>query len=89
MKFFAEIRITPHKELSDPQGRAIVTGLHHLNLKGIEEVRVGKLIEMTFEASSEEEADEIVKTACERLLASSLTETFSFSIEMVVEENAD
>ncbi len=88
MKFFAEIHIMPHPELLEPQGQAAARGLSSLDLGGIEKVRIGKHVEMTFEAPSEAEANQLVNTACEKLLANSLTETFSFSIETVVEENA-
>ena len=42
MNFQAEIKIMPLKELLDPQGKAVLSGLGNLGIKSIEDVRIGK-----------------------------------------------
>ena len=80
MKFIAEIDIMPHKELLDPQGKAVTNNLGHLNLTGISEVRIGRHVSMTLEAASEEEAREKVDTACRKLLANMIVETYQYEL---------
>ena len=81
MKFIAEIDIMPHRELLDPQGKAVVNNMKHLDLSGIHDVRIGRHVNMTLEANSEAEAREKVETACKKLLANLIMETYSFSIK--------
>ena len=81
MKFVAEIDIMPHKELLDPQGKAVVNNLSHLDLSGVTDVRIGRHVSMSLEASSEAEARQKVETACQKLLANMIVETFHYSLE--------
>jgi len=81
MKFIAEIDIMPHRELLDPQGKAVVNNMKHLDLTGIHDVRIGRHVSMTLDANSETEARQKVDTACQKLLANLIMETYSFSIK--------
>lgn len=81
MKFIAEIDIMPHRELLDPQGKAVVNNMKHLDLSGIQDVRIGRHVQITLEANSEAEARQKVETACQKLLANLIMETFVFSIK--------
>jgi phosphoribosylformylglycinamidine synthase len=80
MKFVAEIDIMPHKELLDPQGKAVVNNLGHLDLKGVHEVRIGRHVSMTLDAATEAEARQTVDTACQKLLANMIVETYHFEL---------
>jgi phosphoribosylformylglycinamidine synthase subunit PurS len=80
MKFVAEIDIMPHKELLDPQGKAVANNLKNLNIHDISDVRIGKHVTLTLEAETEEAAREIVDNACRKLLANLIMETFSFEL---------
>lgn len=44
MKYTAHINIMPHKELLDPQGKAVNNSLHNLGLTQVADVRIGKHI---------------------------------------------
>lgn len=81
MKFIAEIDIMPHRELLDPQGKAVVNNMKHLDLSGILDVRIGRHVHMSLEANSEAEARQKVETACQKLLANLIMETYVFSIK--------
>ena len=83
MKFVAEIDIMPHRELLDPQGRTVADNIGNLDIDGVEDVRIGKHIKMTLEADSEAAAREKVETACKKLLANLIMETYSFELEQV------
>ena len=83
MKFIAEIDIMPHKELLDPQGKTVLNNLDHLDLSGVSDVRIGRHVSMTLEAGSEEEARRTVETACQKLLANLIVETYAFELHAV------
>jgi phosphoribosylformylglycinamidine synthase PurS subunit len=80
MKFVAEIDIMPHKELLDPQGKAVVNNLKHLDLSDVSDVRIGRHVSMTLEAASEAEARQKVDTACQKLLANVIMETYHYQL---------
>ena len=83
MKFKAEIDIMPLKELLDPQGKAVKLGLKNLDIQQIENVRIGKHITLHLEAASKEAANEKVETACTKLLANLIMESYEYSLEEV------
>jgi len=81
MKFIAEIDIMPHRELLDPQGKAVVNNMKHLDLAGITDVRIGRHVSMSLEADSETEARQKVDTACQKLLANLIMETYTYTLK--------
>ena len=81
MKYIAEIDIMPHKELLDPQGKAVVNNLKHFDLSGVADVRIGRHVSMTLDAATEDEAKQKVETACEKLLANLIVETYSYHLQ--------
>jgi phosphoribosylformylglycinamidine synthase PurS subunit len=81
MKFIATIDVMPHKELLDPQGKAVAGNLSHIQIQGVADVRIGKHIVMTLEADSEEAATQTVDLACKKLLANLIMETYTFRIQ--------
>lgn len=80
MKYTAEVKVMPLKELLDPQGKAVMGGLNNLGISTIEEVRVGKLIELTMEAENENQAITVAAAAAKKLLANPVMETFEISV---------
>lgn len=80
MKFSVQVKVMPLKELLDPQGKAVMTGLGNLGLKKIEDVRIGKNISLQIEAGSEEEAKQLAEEASKKLLANPVMEYFEISI---------
>jgi phosphoribosylformylglycinamidine synthase subunit PurS len=81
MKFVAEIDIMPHKELLDPQGKAVANNLKNIDIQEVSDVRIGKHITLSLEAETEDAAREIVDAACRKLLANLIMETFSFELK--------
>lgn len=80
MNFQAEIDIMPHKELLDPQGKAVLNNLKNIDLYGVGDVRIGRHVSMALEASSEAEARQKVESACQKLLANPIVETFHYEL---------
>ncbi len=80
MIFSVQIKIMPLKDLLDPQGKAVLGGLHNLGLTSVSAVRVGKNVTMEIEADSEEGACRIATEAAQKLLANQVMEMFEVSI---------
>ena len=80
MNFLAEIKIMPLKELLDPQGKAVMGGLSNLGLKNIEDVRIGKHIQLNIEAIDAKEAKKIAEQASKKLLANPVMEEYTIQI---------
>ena len=83
MKFLAEIDVMPLKELLDPQGKTVANNMNHLDLTGIEDVRIGKHIQVVLDAASEAEATQTIETACKKLLANMVMESYTYTLTAV------
>ncbi len=81
MKFTAQVKVMPLKELLDPQGKAVLGGLGNLGMKGIEEVRIGKAITLQIEAPSKEDAQQMAEQASKKLLANPVMEYFEITVD--------
>jgi phosphoribosylformylglycinamidine synthase len=80
MKFKASIDVMPNKELLDPQGKTVAKNMHNLNIDGVDTVRIGKHIEMVLEADTKAAAKKQVDTACKKLLANVIMESYNYEV---------
>ncbi len=80
MKFIAEIDVMPHKELLDPQGKTVANNLKHIDIVGVEDVRIGKHIRLVVAAETETVAREKVDIACKKLLINPIMENYTFTL---------
>src|SRR5436305_13124110 len=74
MNYSVQIKVMPLKELLDPQGKAVMGGLHNLSIKTIQDVRIGKNIQLQIEAATADEAMKIAENASTKLLANPVME---------------
>ena len=72
MKVRILVRLKPG--VLDPQGRAVHHALEGLGFDGVEDVRVGRMIEMDV---AEGTSDESLRKMCEQLLANMVIEDFA------------
>ena len=79
--WLARIHVTLKPVVLDPQGDAVLGGLHQLSFDSVSSVRVGKYLEMTLTAADQSAAEAIVRQMCERLLANPVTESYHYSVE--------
>ena len=77
----ANIRILPLKELLDPQGKAVANNIGSLGITGVQDVRIGKFIELYLNAESKSAAESEVEKACKELLANPIMEKYDYEIE--------
>ena len=83
MIFSAEVKVMPLKELLDPQGKAVSDGLKNLGLKNINDVRIGKHINLQIEAATKQEASAIAEEAAKKLLANPVMEEYEISVNQL------
>jgi phosphoribosylformylglycinamidine synthase len=79
-QFNASVYIKLKNGVNDPQGLAVISGLKHLGFKAILSARVGKIIDITLDADSAEQAKNDLNQMCEQLLANPVIEDFDISI---------
>lgn len=75
-----KIYVTLKKGVHDPQGEAVLGTLHHLSFNEVQSVGVGKYLELSLEENSKEKAEKRVREMCEKLLANTVIESYSFEI---------
>lgn len=80
MKYQVQVKVMPLKELLDPQGKAVMTGLGNLGLSKVNDVRIGKNISLLIEAGSEDEAKKIADDAARKLLANPVMEYYEIAV---------
>lgn len=81
-QFYAEINVMPHKALLDPQGKAVLMGLKNLNITNVEDVRIGKHIQLQIQAQDEKEAYQVAENACKNLLHNPIMETYEINVHL-------
>ena len=86
MKYVAEIDVMPRAELLDPQGKTVARNMKNVGVQGVKDVRIGKHIRMVIDAADEAHARQIVETACDRLLANAIMETYLYELYPEEEE---
>ena len=75
----ARIYVTLRKEVLDPQGKAVLSALKALGFDEVDDVRVGKYVEIAVRGDASE-ADARVRKMCEKLLANPVIEDFRFEL---------
>ena len=80
MNFSVQVKVMPLRELLDPQGKAVMGGLQNLGIKTIQDVRIGKTIQLQVDAATADEAKKIAEEASKKLLANPVMEYFEISV---------
>ncbi|GFE71967.1 phosphoribosylformylglycinamidine synthase subunit PurS [Chroococcus sp. FPU101] len=79
-QYQCQIYVTLRPSVLDPAGTAIASGLKQLGYKGVEQVRIGKYIELTLTASNELDAKQQLEQMCDQLLANPVIENYRFEL---------
>jgi phosphoribosylformylglycinamidine synthase PurS subunit len=77
----AKVYVTLKKGVLDPQGKAVQHSLVSLGYGSVSDVRLGKYVEVKLEETDREKAKAQLKEMCEKLLANTVIEDYSFDIE--------
>lgn len=81
--FKATIFVTLKESVLDPQGVAVKGSLHTKGYQEVTDVRIGKRLEVSFDAGSQTDAEKTVTEMCEKLFANPVIENFQFELEEV------
>lgn len=79
-KYRAKIFVTPRPSVLDPAGVAVQTGLRQLGYDSVEQVRIGKYIELTVTSPDERTARQSLNQMCDQMLANPVTENYRFDL---------
>jgi len=79
-KYQARIYVTLRPSVLDPAGTAVQSGLQHMGYETVEQVRIGKYVELMLSAADEDKAREQVDRICDRLLANPVIENYRFDL---------
>jgi phosphoribosylformylglycinamidine synthase subunit PurS len=71
----ARVLIRPKAGVVDPQGKAVERALPTLGFEGVEDVRVGRMVELRTDNP------DALPELCEKLLANPLIEDFAIELE--------
>ncbi|WP_347552611.1 phosphoribosylformylglycinamidine synthase subunit PurS [Pseudalkalibacillus hwajinpoensis] len=74
-----KVYVTLKESVLDPQGSAVKNSLHSLSYNEVEDVRIGKYLELTVKDT--ENLDQRIKEICEKLLANTVIEDYTYEIE--------
>ena len=73
------VAVMPKAGILDPQGRAVEQSLPHLDVSGVSDIRVGRRVELTVEASDMLAARAIVERLAAEVFANPIIETWEVS----------
>ena len=80
MRFVVRVLVRPKAEVRDPQGEAVLAALRSLG-HDVAEVRTGKEIVVTFEATDEKAARASAERMGDQLLANPVIESYTIEVD--------
>jgi phosphoribosylformylglycinamidine synthase len=79
-KYQARIYVTLRPSVLDPAGVAVESGIKQLGYQDVEQVRIGKYIELMLCAANEDKARDQLDRICDQLLANPVIENYRFEL---------
>lgn len=79
------VYVTLRESVLDPQGSAVKGALHAMDYKAVQDVRIGKFLELQIDHTAGD-IDALVKEMCERLLTNTVIEDYRYEIEEAVSQ---
>ncbi|MBD2360374.1 MULTISPECIES: phosphoribosylformylglycinamidine synthase subunit PurS [unclassified Anabaena] len=79
-KYLAKIFVTLRPSVLDPAGVAVQSGLQQMGYNTVENVRIGKYIELTITSSDETKARQDMERICNQMLANPVIENYRFDL---------
>jgi len=76
----AKIYINYKDGILDPEGQTVSKALKSIGINGINDLVIGKCIELILETQNEQEARKIIEESCSKLLSNPNTEVYTYEI---------
>lgn len=80
-----KIYVTLRESVLDPQGSAVMGSLHKMGYAEVEDVRIGKYLELMI-SDDAHDVDALVNEICQKLLTNTVIEDYRFEIEEAVSQ---
>ena len=80
MKFKSKVYVRLRAAVDDSAGNAVRAACAKLSDMTFNKLRLGKLIEIDFDADNEEYANEEIEKLCKRFLANEVIEDYEFTV---------
>lgn len=78
--YIAKINITLKESVLDPQGATVKRALEGMGENHVDDVRIGKYIELKLNTKTLSEANDDVKRLCDKLLVNHVIETYQAEV---------
>ncbi|MBW4423740.1 phosphoribosylformylglycinamidine synthase subunit PurS [Nostoc sp. XA013] len=79
-KYLAKIFVTLRPSVLDPAGVAVQSGLKQMGYENVDQVRIGKYIELTITSSDEKKARQDLDHICDQMLSNPVIENYRFDL---------
>ncbi|MEH2279734.1 MAG: phosphoribosylformylglycinamidine synthase subunit PurS [Nostoc sp.] len=79
-KYLAKIFVTLRPSVLDPAGVAVQSGLQQLGYDNVDQVRIGKYIELTITSTDEKKARQDLDNICDQMLSNPVIENYRFDM---------
>jgi phosphoribosylformylglycinamidine synthase len=76
-----KVKVVLKDGILDPQGKAVLHAINDLKFKGVNDVRIGKYIELIFDGLEKSQVESEIQEICQKLLANPVMENFEYEIE--------
>ncbi|RBW70845.1 phosphoribosylformylglycinamidine synthase subunit PurS [Bacillus taeanensis] len=80
-----KVYVTLKESVLDPQGSAVKGSLHSLDYSEVEDIRIGKYMELSLQ-KGDYDVEARVKEICNKFLANPVIEDYTYEIEEVVSQ---
>ena len=81
-----KVKVVLKDGILDPQGKAVLHAMKDLKFEGVNDVRIGKYIELTFGNLERSIIEKETKEICQKILANPVMENFDYEIEEITWE---
>jgi len=79
----AKINVTLKKSVMDPQGATVQHALESLGYTGVQNVRMGKYVELDVDSTDRARVEKQLNDMCGKLLSNPVIEKYHFDLEEV------
>lgn len=77
----ARVYVSLKKGILDPQGKTILRALHSLGFDEVEDLRIGKYMELKVNGADKDELERRISEMCEKILANPIIEDYRVEVE--------
>ena len=81
--YLARIYVTLKPAVNDPQGETVLGSLKQLGFVSVNDVRIGKYLEVKLDETDPAQAEELVVDLCQKLLANPVIEQYRFELHEI------